>query len=167
MVMFPTHVAVGYLLGSYSDCPVAAFLAGSVLPDVLDRPLDWVGVASHGHTVGHSLFVAVPLGIVLTYLFGERGFAVLVGLVVHIAADITNVSTTEGPASAPQFGLWPMPIPPNGQTLPHVTFDVPVAGITHTASPVVLAVELAVVAFAVATFVRDFGLSGRLRDLGS
>jgi hypothetical protein len=30
-----------------------------------------------------------------------------------------------------------------------------------------LAVELAVVAFAVATFIRDSGLSVRLRDLGS
>lgn len=69
------HLAVGYLLYSAAvrlrtgrpprAAAVVLLLAGTQLPDVVDKPLAWVyHVVPQGYAVGHSVFVAVPVGLV-------------------------------------------------------------------------------------------------------
>jgi len=48
-----------------------AVVLASVLPDLIDKPLAWeYGVFENGYAIGHSLFFAVPL-------------AILVGMIAH------------------------------------------------------------------------------------
>lgn len=164
LVMFPTHVAIGYLAGFYSRYPVAAFSVGSVLPDLFDRPLFWLGVAPHSHTVGHSLFVAVPVSVVLIHRFGLPGVAVGVGWFVHAAMDVLNVLTTDGPARAPYFVLYPLSIPEGSPSFAAVTFTIPGIGLTHTVNPALLVVEAVVVCWMLAVVARERGLSGRVGE---
>jgi len=146
--MFPTHAAVGYLAGTYSRYPLALFVLGSVLPDLVDRPLLWLGLASHSHTVGHSALLAVPVSVAVVVLFGARGTALAVGWLGHLAGDLLNVATTAGPTYAPPFVLFPLVDPEGGQNLTTIAFSPPLLETPHIVHPAVLAVEVAVVAWA-------------------
>ena len=66
------HLAVGYLCYSLSvrlsgrgaprPWPVIALAVGTQFPDLVDKPLAWtVGVLPSGHSLAHSLFVALPV----------------------------------------------------------------------------------------------------------
>jgi len=142
LLMFPTHAAVGYLFGVYSRYPVAPLVVGSVLPDLVDRPLYWLGVTPLPHSVGHSLFVALPVGVVLAVLLGPRGVAFAIGWLAHILTDVLNVLTTQGPELAPYFALYPLSRPETTTSFGTVTVVTPLVDTTHTVHPVVLGLEL-------------------------
>jgi hypothetical protein len=149
LLLFPTHAAVGYLAGSYSRYPLVFLALGSVLPDLVDRPLLWVGLAPHSHTVGHSALLAVPVSALAVALFGSRGVALAGGWLGHLAGDLLNVATTAGPTHAPTFVLFPLVDPEGGQTLTTLVFSPPLLDTPHIVHPAVLAAEVAVVAWAV------------------
>jgi len=80
------HAAVAYLLYALSTrsrfdgspTPAATVIVGvaSQLPDLLDKPLAWyLGVLPGGRTLAHSLFVLVPLSLVVYGLARRRGVA--------------------------------------------------------------------------------------------
>jgi hypothetical protein len=154
LLMFPTHAAVGYLAGTYSRYPLALLALGSVLPDLVDRPLFWLGLASHSHTVGHSALLAVPVSVLAVALVGSRGIALAVGWLGHLAGDMLNVATTAGPAHAPTFVLFPLVDPEGGQTLTTFVFSPPLLATPHIVHPAVLAAEVVVLAWALAVGVR-------------
>jgi hypothetical protein len=154
LLLFPTHAAVGYLAGTQFRYPVAAVLAGAVVPDLVDRPLLWLGLASHSHTVGHSALVAVPAA-ALAWLYGPRGVGLAVGWLLHLAGDVVNVATTAGPTRALTFVLFPLVDPVGGQRLPTVAVSVPFIS-PHYVSPVVLVAELAVLVWALLVAVRQY-----------
>ncbi|MFU8866876.1 hydrolase [Natronococcus sp.] len=161
---FPTHLAVGYLLGVYSRFPVAYLVVGSVLPDLVDRPLYWLGLTPFTHTVAHSIAVAVPAGLVLIRLFGRRGAALSLGWLVHIGTDFLNVTTTQGLAATPYYVLYLGPPPDEREAFETVTIVLPATDVTHTLHPVVLALEVAVLSWAVAAILRERNAPSRLRD---
>ena len=147
-MMFPTHVAMGYLIGVYSRYPALYLVAGSALPDLLDRPLYWLDLMPLAHTVGHSLLVALPVGALLVYRFGERGLAFTIGWVAHIATDVLNILVTQGPSIAPFYALYPLSRPEGADIFPTITIGVPLVGITHTTSPVLFVAELGILVWA-------------------
>jgi hypothetical protein len=131
------HLAVAYLL--YSACSrwlwgrppttrgtlVVAF--ASQLPDLVDKPLAWLlFVLPGGRTLGHSLFVGLPLvgvafvvGWVLDSYRGSIAFAV--GLLSHLAGDVLYPLVVRGDLRL-GFLLWPL-VPADGGTeraLPHI-----------------------------------------------
>jgi hypothetical protein len=78
----PGHVAIAYLLyRAYvgvrpgvepSGVPVLVLVFGSLLPDLVDKPLAWyLGAIPTGRTLAHSLFVLVPLSVAI-YLLARR-----------------------------------------------------------------------------------------------
>lgn len=97
------HLAFGYLLYSLgthllrrrgpSAAEAYAVLAGTQLPDLIDKPLAWwFHVLPAGRTLAHSLFVAVPLvaaGFLLAAARGRvaAGVAFAVAYVSHLFAD--------------------------------------------------------------------------------
>lgn len=100
------HAAVGYLLFSlvihvaYRRPPdepsVLVLLIATQFPDLVDKPLSWgFGVFPGGHALGHSLFVAVPVGVAAVVVarrsgHGRRGLAILVGYWSHLASDVVD-----------------------------------------------------------------------------
>ncbi len=163
-LMFPTHAAVGYLLGTYSRFPVAYLVAGSVLPDVVDRPLYWLGVTPFSHTVAHSLVVAVPVCVLLSTLFGRRGLAVSIGWLFHLLTDFLNVLTSQGLSATPYYVLYLSATPAETTSEVGLTVGLPATDLTHTLHPAVLAAELAVLAWATVVFVRNRSLDPERGD---
>lgn len=154
LLMFPTHLAVGYLIGVYSRYPVAYVVVGSAVPDLVDRPLYWLGITPFSHTLAHSLVVAVPVCAVLVYFLGDRGVAVAIGWLVHILTDFLNVLTTQGLSVTPYYVVYfspPATIEPVYATL---TVTLPYTGIRHVVHPAVLVAELVVLGWAVVILAR-------------
>ena len=97
------HAAVGYLSVSLyyrfrgrpppDDAVAVAVLLGTQFPDLVDKPLAWwVAVLPSGHSLAHSLPVALALSGVaagLTHYFGSPavGVAYGVGYLTHLAGD--------------------------------------------------------------------------------
>ena len=103
------HAAVGYLLYSVG----LRLLVATQVPDLVDKPLSWgLGVFPSGYAVGHSAFVAVPLGIAALVL-GRRwghtrmGVAVVLGYWSHLVADVISPIRSGDPA-LPARLLWPV-----------------------------------------------------------
>ncbi|SEQ21911.1 metal-dependent hydrolase [Natrinema salaciae] len=123
------HAIVGYLAYSlfchlaFRDSPggldAFAVVFASVLPDVIDKPLAWeFGVFDAGHALGHSVFFAVPLSIVVGTIAHagaspRTGLAFGVGYLLHLPADILYSYVNEGVFYV-EIVLWPVATVPAG-----------------------------------------------------
>lgn len=117
------HVAFGYLLHSlarhlgWRRAPggdeVAVLAVAALLPDLVDKPLSWTfGLFPQGYSVAHSVFVAVPLALLVVLLAvrtdrGAVGGAFLVGYWSHLAGDVL-VATVLRKQDALARVLWPL-----------------------------------------------------------
>lgn len=118
------HAIMGYLVYSlfchlyYRDSPggleAFAVVFASVLPDIIDKPLAWeFGVFETGYALGHSIFFAVPLAIIVGVVARSRGrprsgIAFGFGYLLHLPADVIDgYARGSGELS---FGimLWPL-----------------------------------------------------------
>lgn len=117
------HAIVGYLAYSivvhlvYRDSPTGletlAVVFGSVLPDLIDKPLAWeFGVFEAGYAIGHSIFFAIPLSIAVGLLARRvgrtrTGIAFGVGYLLHLPADVLDAYLRGGQV-APELVFWPV-----------------------------------------------------------
>ncbi|ARS90284.1 metal-dependent hydrolase [Natrarchaeobaculum aegyptiacum] len=117
------HAIVGYLAYSlfvhlvYRDSPTGletlAVVFGSLLPDLIDKPLAWeFGVFEAGYAIGHSIFVAIPLSIAVGLLARRvgrtrAGIAFSVGYLLHLPADVLDAYVRGGQV-APELMFWPI-----------------------------------------------------------
>ena len=117
------HAALGYLLYSLalratgreppSDTGAFVLLFGTLLPDLIDKPLSWgLGVFPSGYALGHSIFFAIPIGILVIGI-GVRterprlAAAFIVGHWSHIISDVLT-PLRYGSSPAPGRALWPV-----------------------------------------------------------
>lgn len=114
------HLAFGYLWYSLvtrlagdhrvGDAEALALGVGTVLPDLVDKPLSWsLGLTTSGYGPAHSLFVGVPLVAILAGLAWRRGHgppaaAFAVGYGSHLLGDALGLRAG-GPQ--PTKLLWP------------------------------------------------------------
>lgn len=117
------HAALGYLLFSLglrtlgrsppSDAAAFVLLFATQLPDLIDKPLSWgFGVFPSGYALGHSVFVALPVGLLALAwgLRGDRprlGVAFAVGYWSHLASDVLDPLRYGLPPN-PGRVLWPV-----------------------------------------------------------
>lgn len=117
------HVVVGYLVFSLSsralyrrppgDWAAVAVAVGSVLPDLVDKPLAWqFGVVETGYALAHSGFVAVPVAVaVWAHAWrrgrGSVGAGFAVGYLAHPPADVITYYLRRG-SWHPERVLWPV-----------------------------------------------------------
>lgn len=122
--MFPwEHVIVGYLAYSlfchlvFRGSPSAheSFLVvfGSLLPDLIDKPLAWqFGVFEGGYAIAHSVFFAVPITILVGILTrrsgaGRVGLAFVIGYLLHLPGDLIYPYVERGEFAVEKL-LWPI-----------------------------------------------------------
>lgn len=97
------HLAVGYLAYAgytrwrFERPPdggaTLVLLFAAVLPDLIDKPLEWSGSVPVGRTIGHSILFAIPVVAVVWVLARRRGSdhsadAFAIGYLSHVAADV-------------------------------------------------------------------------------
>jgi hypothetical protein len=138
---------------------LGALLVGTQFPDLVDKPLAFVGVLPSGRSLAHSLFFAVGLLVVLRFVtrrYGRPHLAVAFGFghVSHVLGDLWR-PIAEGRVGELAFLLWPvLPAPEYvADTVP------PWIRITRyyaspELTPGVVLVPLAVVVFVVVEFRR-------------
>lgn len=116
------HAVLGYLVYSLglraldreppSDRSAFVLFFGTQLPDLIDKPLSWgLGVFPTGYAFGHSVFIALPVGVALSVLAirTERvqlGVAFTIGCWSHLAGDVLNPLRYGDPLNATRV-LWP------------------------------------------------------------
>ena len=162
-LLFPTHLAMGYLLGVYSRFPIAYLVLGSALPDVVDRSLFWLGLTPFTHTVAHSFAVAIPVCIGVSYLYGRPGVALSIGWLLHLVTDFLNVVTTQGLAMTPYYVLYLTQPPEETYVYTTVTISLPVTDVAHVAHPGVVLFELVLIGWALGVLFRRGDLGRLLR----
>lgn len=117
------HAIVGYLAYSvfchvvYRESPggleAFAVVFVSVLPDLIDKPLAWeYGVFPSGYALGHSIFFAVALSLVVGLLAHQvsrprAGLAFGVGYLLHLPSDVLDAYVREGVVQF-ELMLWPI-----------------------------------------------------------
>jgi hypothetical protein len=120
------HAIVGYVAYSvfahvvYRDSPSGleafAVVFASVLPDLIDKPLAWeYGIFESGYALGHSVFFAVPLSIIvggLAHQVGRprAGLAFGVGYLLHLPSDVLDAYLRNGVVQY-ELMLWPVVTP--------------------------------------------------------
>lgn len=122
--MFPwEHAVVGYIAYSlvshlvFRSSPGAreSFLVvfGSLLPDLVDKPLAWqFGVFEGGYAIAHSIFFAVPISILVgllarRYGAGRAGLAFGLGYLLHLPGDLISPYVEDGELAIEKL-LWPI-----------------------------------------------------------
>lgn len=118
-MLFPTHLAVAYLLGRHTGTSAGWAVAGAAVPDLLDKPLAIAGAVDLYHTAGHSAL----LGTILLPLAARdrRWAAGLVGWASHLLLDAVHVIVNGRAADAAFLG-WPLVVPPDPPALGPVAF---------------------------------------------
>lgn len=118
------HAAVGYVVLSLAvhlvdrraprDDETIIVLAATQFPDLIDKPLSWgVGTFPTGYGIGHSVLVAVPVGIVLLVVVkftDQRPWIVgsfLLGYWSHLATDVVPLTRAHDSANLGRI-LWPL-----------------------------------------------------------
>lgn len=126
------HAAFGYLLYSFGsrlfgrrpdDHPAIVLLIATQLPDLADKSLSWVfELFPQGYSIGHSVFVAIPLGVAVLALAvwrrrAECGFAFITGYWSHLIGDIAFGLIESNPYTFERV-LWPVvTLPPYSSDL--------------------------------------------------
>lgn len=169
------HLAVGYACYSLwrrvrgtrppGDAEAWAVVFGSLLPDLVDKPLAWTfGVLSSGVSVAHSVLVAVPVALG-AWLASRRvgaapvGAAFAVGYLLHLPADLAYPLALGGRV-VPEVLLWPFgpeTAPARAGLLANVRFylEVLFARLRTPRGAVYLAFEAALLAGALAGWWAD------------
>ena len=117
------HAAVGYLVYSLSvrrltgappsDRAAWALLFGTLVPDLVDKTLSWgLGLFPTGYAVGHSIFVAVPVGVLVLQRARGRSralscWAFVTGYWSHLVGDVLSPLRAGDPVAVERL-LWPV-----------------------------------------------------------
>lgn len=117
------HVAVAYVCYSAgrrvlrrpppADLPVAVLALGALTPDLIDKPLSWgLELFPTGYALGHSVFVALPVGVALLLVGrrrdrGELAAAFVLGYWSHLLGDVGSGVLYGGGLSFSTV-LWPV-----------------------------------------------------------
>ncbi|AQL44656.1 hypothetical protein BV210_17985 (plasmid) [Halorientalis sp. IM1011] len=158
------HAAFGYVLYSLSSRltadpgvtgrDVLVLAVATQLPDLVDKSAAWVfDVFASGYAAGHSLFVALPVGLAVYWLAQRRdseslGLAFVVGYWSHLAGDVLLAILLDKPYTVGKV-LWPLVIFPGSED--------PAGAITTVMGFLVAFLELLVTAEDPTVFVVFFG----------
>lgn len=118
------HAALGYVLFSFlvrsrpgwrvTDGPVLVLAVTTQVPDLVDKTLSWgFGYVATGYAVGHSVLVAVPVGVAAfacLAILADRpayGVAVVAGWWSHLLGDVLFAVVTDQQYTVERV-LWPL-----------------------------------------------------------
>jgi len=86
------HIGLTLLLGFMIFLPMVFLLMGSMLPDIIDKPLFFLGLAPSGRYIAHTLLF-VALSFVATWIITRKflsGLSLAFGVLMHLVGDATH-----------------------------------------------------------------------------
>jgi hypothetical protein len=118
-MLFPTHLAAAYVLGTRWNLSIPLLVAGAALPDLVDKPAAMVGVVDLYQSAGHSLLLLV-VGFVA--IFVRREWTPLwLGWASHLLLDALHMLLNDRPEDV-LFLAWPAIEHTPAVNLPPVAF---------------------------------------------
>lgn len=103
-MLFPTHLAAGYVLGDRWALPRLPLVAGAALPDVVDKPAAMAGLVDLYQSAGHSLLLLV---VGFAVVFARRGWTPFwLGWASHLLLDAVHMLLNGRPDDILFLG-WP------------------------------------------------------------
>ena len=134
------HLAVGYLAFTLAvrtrterrprGGETLVLLIWTQFPDLVDKPLALTfGVLPSGRSLAHSLLVAVPILVFVTWYAHRRGYGILgiaaaTGYLTHLAGDSLRPAVTGGFEDL-AFLAWPITtLPPSSRPGGHGILDI-------------------------------------------
>ncbi|RJT07136.1 metal-dependent hydrolase [Halococcus sp. IIIV-5B] len=114
-MLFVTHLAAAALLGRFTRLPAVWVVVGAALPDVVDKPLAWLGLVEPFHSIAHTALL-LPVACLIA-LSSRRGAAVALGWGSHLALDALHIVLNGRPDDALFLG-WPVVSPTDPLGIP-------------------------------------------------
>lgn len=91
--MYPLgHIGIALVIATIFYVPIAAFVVGALLPDIVDKGLAIFNLVECGRSVGHNVFFALVAGALAFGITRKKGIAlaVVLGVLLHLAQDSTH-----------------------------------------------------------------------------
>lgn len=88
--MYPLgHIGIALIIATLFYMPLAAFVLGSILPDIFDKSLAIAGLIPCGRSFAHNVFFAIAAGAVAFGITRRKGvgIALALGVLLHLAQD--------------------------------------------------------------------------------
>ncbi len=130
-MLFPTHLAGGYIAGRVASVRPSWAVLGAALPDLIDKPLGAVGIMPIYQTIGHSVLALGTVGLAGAIRGGgqpdRRLVAVLVGWGSHLLLDVIGMIANGQPENW-VLVLWPIVGKPITPALGPIAFAVEYLG---------------------------------------
>lgn len=120
-MLFPTHAVIGLIISLILGYGYVPLVIGSIIPDLVDKPLGMLDITSKYQTAFHSgiaALLALCIGSV-DYLYNGRVIILLfsIGWIVHIFSDMAHMIVNSRPYHV-KFVLWPFSYHSNPLRLP-------------------------------------------------
>lgn len=106
--MYPLgHLGIALVVATLFYVPVAAFVLGVFLPDIVDKSLAWTGFLSCSRSLAHNVFFAMGAGAVAFAVTRKKGLAlaIFLGCVLHLAQDSAHFVPYLYPLVSYDFGF--------------------------------------------------------------
>jgi len=88
MILFG-HIGITAFIGALLFLPIVFLGVGAILPDLLDKPLNILGIAPCSRYFGHSIFFPIIAGLITLVIFRKKlpAIAITFGGFAHIIQD--------------------------------------------------------------------------------
>ena len=88
-MIFFGHIGITLLFGTLLSLSILALIIGSMIPDIIDKPLQLLGITSSGRFIGHTLFMGLIVS-GISFLILRKKFvsiSLLFGVWFHLLQD--------------------------------------------------------------------------------
>jgi len=94
--MYPLgHLGIALVIAAIFYIPVAAFVVGVFLPDIVDKGLSVLGLLECGRSAGHNVFFAIGAGLVALIATRKKSIAmaIFLGVLLHLELGSINLNS--------------------------------------------------------------------------
>ena len=88
-MIFFGHIGITAFFGSLLSLSIIFLIIGAVLPDIIDKPLQIVGISTSGRSIGHTLFMGLVVSGITLLITRKKypAISLLFGYWVHLLED--------------------------------------------------------------------------------
>jgi hypothetical protein len=91
-MIFFGHVGIILLIGTLLSLSIFPLIVGSILPDIIDKPFQLLGILTYGRFIGHTLFMGLVISGISFLIFRKKliSISLLFAYWFHLLEDTQN-----------------------------------------------------------------------------